>query len=114
MAVRFYSRAERNISRPIFICLMNLGVICMTDKDIEQNIDQDNVEDTEATVNYDDMTTETETLNPFVRVLHKPYEYFPSSIIYAIENPCVIRSELVDCNQENNVLTKFILGRNGE
>lgn len=50
----------------------------------------------------------------FIKTLHSPDDYFPSSVIYAIEKPCVVRTEFVDCNQGNSLLTKFISGRNEE
>lgn len=49
-----------------------------------------------------------------LNILKNPDNYFPESVIYAIDNPCVGGSVLVDCNQGNSLLTKFISGREDE
>lgn len=86
----------------------------------ETEIQEDEEEDSdEEAANYVDTTLDTNSTtsqqpNILLKTLHNPDGYFPNSVIYAIEYPCVVRSELVDCNQGNSLLTKFISGRNGE
>lgn len=81
--------------------------------------EEEDLLENEAAVNYIETTINTNgnsSQHPFVQIksLHNPDGYFPNSVIYAIEKPCVVRSEFVDCNQGNSLLTKFISGRKGE
>lgn len=78
----------------------------------EENFNEAEANYVETTMNRNS-TSSQELISPF-NILQNPDNYSPNSVIYAIENPCVVRSEFVDCNQGNSLLTKFISGRNGE
>lgn len=84
--------------------------------DLSEEYNEDDEEEDTTELYETTIDTNSKPQEPIIplNILNNPDNYFPNSVIYATENPCVVRSELVDCNQGNNLLTKFISGRKGE